>query len=362
MPRGIERRVVATQAVVKHRARVRVARPPACGGLLGGGRDQLRRQCLLAAPGREQHPGIPQGRVPSRLGDQAILVEQQRRRGQLAGEDVASGKKTERELQVYQRARVAGKLYLASGQHMKGFRIPELDGNDDAGSSAGQPVRAAGLVVCQVQRQHQIECPGQRWRGRRVAVRHAYREPVEHDVDRTRRFGAGGRRTRGLGRLEHAARDLEIEGHPGTERLEVGLACQRGVERLEASGGAHEQPARVAAASLLQGDLPAQVLHLRGAQVVRRAGLDRDQQAECRVKCPGIVLGGGCREQALRATTRCGRQRRRALEECRRRGQAAAALGSVGGALQLLGDVLVGARRGLGAMPGAAVGIDLCDR
>ena len=41
--------------------------------------------------------------------------------------NVASGKKTERELQVHERARVAGKLYLASGQHMKGFRIPQLD-------------------------------------------------------------------------------------------------------------------------------------------------------------------------------------------------------------------------------------------
>ena len=153
---------------------------------------------------------------------------------------------------------------------------------------------------------------------------------------------------------------VEIEGHRGTERLEVGLTCQRGVERLEASGGAHEQPAGVAAASLLQGDLPAQALHLRGPQGVRRAGLDRDQQAECSVECPGIVLGGGGREQALCAATRFGRQRRCALEECRRRGQAAAALGSVGGALELLGDFLVGARGGLGEVPGAAVGIDLC--
>ena len=139
----------------------------------------------------------------------------------------------------------------------------------------------------------------------------------------------------------------------------MGLACQRGVERLEASGGAHEQPARVAAASLLQGDPPAQVLHLRGAQVVRRPGLDRDQQAECRVKCPGIVLGGGRREQAMRATIRLGRQCRRALEECGRCGQASARLRAAGRALQLLGNGRVGPRRGLGTVPGPAVRIDL---
>lgn len=165
---------------------------------------------------------------------------------------------------------------------------------------------------------------------------------------------------RGLGSLEHAARDVHVADHRGPERLQVRLARQLGVERLELSGRAHKQPTSVASAPLLQRDLPAQVLHLGGPQGVGRAGLDRDQQSQRRVERGGVALRPGSREQALRAATRFGRQHRRALQECRRRGQAPAALRSAGRALELLGDVLVGTRRGLGPVRRAAVGIDLC--
>ena len=185
---------------------------------------------------------------------------------------------------------------------MKGFGIPQLDGDDDAGSSAGEPERAAGLVVGDVQGQEQIECSGQRRRGGGVSIGHPHREPVEQDVDRTRRFGAGGRCTRSLGRLQQSARDFQIAGHRGPERLEVRLARQSGVERLEVSGRAHEQPAGVAAAALLKSDLPAQALHLGGSQGVERAGLDRDQQAECRVERAGVAL------RLAAASSRCARR------------------------------------------------------
>ena len=50
--------------------------------------------------------------VPGRLGDQAILVEQPRRRGQLAGEQVGCGEGVERVLQLDERAGVAGEPCL----------------------------------------------------------------------------------------------------------------------------------------------------------------------------------------------------------------------------------------------------------
>ena len=52
------------------------------------------------------------------------------------------------------------------------------------------------------------------------------------------------------------------------------------------------------------------------------------------------------------------RQRRRALEERRRRGQAATRLSPVRRAFQFRGDVLVGPTSGLGPMPGAPFGIE----
>ena len=170
---------------------------------------------------------------------------------------VASGKKAECELQLHERPRVSRELRLASGQDMEGFGVPQLDGDDDAGSSTGEREPAAGFVVGDVQSEKQLECAGKRRCGRCVSVRQPHRERVEQDVDRTRRLGTGGRCARGLGGLQHTAGDIQVIGHRGAERLEVRLACQVGVERLEASGCAHEQPAGIAAASLLQRDLPA---------------------------------------------------------------------------------------------------------
>ena len=101
------------------------------------------------------------------------------------------------------------------------------------------------------------------------------------------------------------------------------------------------------------------MLHLGGLQRVERPGLDRDQQPQRRVERAGVALGLGRREQALRPAGGVGGQRRRALQERGRRGQAAARLRAAGRALELRGDVLVGPGRGLRPVPGAAVGIEL---
>jgi hypothetical protein len=53
------------------------------------------------------------------------------------------------------------------------------------------------------------------------------------------------------------------------------------------------------------------------------------------------------------------RQRGGALEEGRGGGQAAAGLGATGGSAELRGDILVGACRRLGEVPGAPIGIGL---
>ncbi len=117
-PGGVACGVVPPEAVVQHRARVgrEVGQPshPACGSLPHGGLDQLSRQRLLAAPSRQHHAGICNRRDPGHLTDQVIFFDQQRRRGQLAGENVTLGEQVEREPPVKGRARVTGELRLAS--------------------------------------------------------------------------------------------------------------------------------------------------------------------------------------------------------------------------------------------------------
>ncbi len=54
-----------------------------------------------------------------------------------SGEHVAPGQEAECELQVRERARVAGDLHLASGEEMQGRVVPHLEGDDVAVSSGG---------------------------------------------------------------------------------------------------------------------------------------------------------------------------------------------------------------------------------
>ena len=103
-------------------------------------------------------------------------------------------------------------------------------------------------------------------------------------------------------------------------------ASQVSVDWLEAPGRAEQQPIRVAAAPLFQGDLPAQPLHLRGLQRIQRAGLDRDKQPQCRIQGAGVAFGSCRLEQSLRPADRVGCQQCRALQERGRRRQAPAAL------------------------------------
>ena len=174
-----------------------------------------------------------------------------------------------------------------------------------------------------------------------------------------RRAGAGRRGASGLGGLPHAPGDVQVaRPHRGLpEGLQVRLTGQAHVERLEAPGCAEQQPGGVGAAALVEGDLPAQAFHLSGAQLIQRAGLDRDQQPQRRIQRAGVAFGPGRREQPSRPAYRVGCQQRRTFQERGCRGQPAAILGPARRALELPGDILIGPWRGLGPVPGPAIGI-----
>src|SRR2546430_7753321 len=76
------------------------------------------------------------------------------------------------------------------------------------------------------------------------------------------------------------------------------FASEGGVEWRQASGGTEQQPGRVAASLLLQGDLPAQVLRLCRRVGVELLSLDRDQKPQRRFEVSGIPLRADSREQA----------------------------------------------------------------
>jgi hypothetical protein len=184
---------VTTEAVVQHRARVgrEVDRPAqtACGRFPQGGLDQFRCLRLLAPPGRERRPGIPKRWIPRRLSDHAIFVDHQRCRGQFAGDEVRPSERIQRELQARDRAAVPGDLHQASGQGMCGFGVPQLEGDDGAGSSTCEPEPA--VVVCAIRREGQFECSGKRRYGRCISLRQPQRERVEQDIHNLGGSGPG---------------------------------------------------------------------------------------------------------------------------------------------------------------------------
>ena len=73
---------------------------------------------------------------------------------------------------------------------------------------------------------------------------------------------------------------------------------------------------------------------------------------------PALVLGLRRGQRPLRAARRVKRQPGRPLEERGRRREATAALGPARAQLKLGGNLLIGARRGLGPVPGSPLGID----
>src|SRR5256885_13488038 len=126
------------------------------------------------------------------------------------------------------------------------------------------------------------------------------------------------------------------------------FASEGGVEWRQASGGAEQQPGRVAASLLLQGDLPAQVLRLGRRVGAQLRSLECDEKPQRRFEVPGIPLRPDSCEKAFRAARRFECQLGRALEKGGSRSQAAARLRPSRGAVELLGDVLRSEERRVG--------------
>jgi hypothetical protein len=143
----------------------------------------------------------------------------------------------------------------------------------------------------------------------------------------------------------------------GAQRLQVRLAREGRIERFELPGRVKKQRYRLPAAPQVQGDLPVHALEHGLVEVIQRAGRRGGQKCQGLVGRSGQLLVPRGIERAPRAAAPVGCQCRGAFQERGRHGQPAARLGPPGRALQLLGDVLVGRERRVGAVPGTAVGI-----
>ena len=142
-------------------------------------------------------------------------------------------------------------------------------------------------------------------------------------------------------------------------RVEVRVAREADVERLELPCGLEQQQRSLAAALLGERDLGPEEIHAGPPELVERSGLRGRQQPVRHVERPRPEAGlGGC-ERPFGAPRGIAGQRDRTLQERGRGGEAAARLRPDGRAFELRSDLLVRSCRRSSQMPRSAVRIDV---
>ena len=318
--------LVAAEAVHQHGVRpVRVLDGGALalgGGSLDDGRDQLRSLGFPPAEPRERDRGVRGDAALRRLPDGVDLRHHQLRR-------VRSRRPTRRPDRTRcpprrgpralpSRARAAPRASAISSP-------PSWSHSQIAARAASQPHRSTSSTEASLLA-NAATARSQRGRRRARARGEDQREAVEQQV-------AGQRPIRGLGRRRHGTGDVEQPAARGREvpgeqrrapRVEVGVAAEAHVERLEPPRRLEQQQRSVATAVLGEGDLGPEQDHPGPPELVERPGLRDRQQSARHVERSRTQarLGGG--ECPLGPSLGIVGQRHRPLQE-RSRGREAAA-------------------------------------
>jgi hypothetical protein len=138
----------------------------------------------------------------------------------------------------------------------------------------------------------------------------------------------------------------EPPGEPrGNPRVQVCLACERGIQRLELLGRSCQQCWGVAATAGGERDLPAQQAGAGLLEFIQRPRHRHGEQLGRRLQAASLQTRLPGRQSPLGPLSGFGRQLGRALQERRRRGHAAAGLRPARRPLQRRGRLLIGSRR-----------------
>jgi hypothetical protein len=171
--------------------------------------------------------------------------------------------------------------------------------------------------------------PHQRLGTRGVAVGESDGETVEQRIDRARlpRYcrRATRRRRHGADAAAEAARDAR-----GAQRLEIGLARELPVERLQRPSRAEEQRHGIVAPSEVERDLAVEPLAHRAIELAERPFGRRGQQRQGLLRRSRQLLGAGRLERAPGAQRGVGGEFCGAAEERGRRRESSARLRSPG--------------------------------
>ena len=160
------------------------------------------------------------------------------------------------------------------------------------------------------------ECEPQRRHARAWPVRAPACKAVENEVDRSRRLRSQRRGSGCFGHLQHTGVGIDSPGvHGRSERLEVCLTCQRGIEWFEPSGRIDKKMRTIATAIEHERDLGVQPLQPRALKLVERGELRSREQLLGGLATPRLQLGLRGSERALSPSCRVRGQRGRSLQE-----------------------------------------------
>ena len=183
-------------------------------------------------------------------------------------------------------------------------------------------------------------------------------QAVENEVDRSRRRRRDGGSSGRLGNLLDTGVGIDASGvHRRSQRLEICLARQRGIECFEPSRGIEQERWTIAAAREDERDLRAQSLQQRALKLVQRSELGRREQRLGGLTASRVQLGLRGGERARSASCRVRGQLGRSFQERGRSCHAASAPRAIGRPFQLIGHRLVETGCSVGAMPCAAIRI-----
>ena len=171
-----------------------------------------------------------------------------------------------------ERAGLAGHLNVAVGEHGPGL-VPELEGG-----VAGEPEPTGLLLPGDLLAQEPGQRPLQHRRARGVSLHDHQGPAIQQQVGRARGPLRSEGRACALRDLQRTAAGGEPPGEQcRRERVEVGLAREPHVQRLEPFGGLEQQRRSVTAASHGERDLAAQQVYTRAPELVELASLGSGQ-------------------------------------------------------------------------------------
>ena len=321
------------------------------------GVDQRRGLRLLTAKGGQDR-ALRRQAATGRLRDGLGLHDQGLRRDEVAEEELHAEALRQRDRQERQFAGLPREAHLTLGELVPARLVAKR-----AGGAACEPEPAQRVLVRHRLVTERTERALERRHTGRVAVDRDQGDPLEQDVASARRAPRRFAPVCGQHRLGDLARAAATREPVGEQRcrkgIQVRLARERAVQRLQPLGGLEQQLRCVAAPGDRERHLGAKQLRPRLIELIERSGLSKGEQAQRCIRRAGALLALCRGERTAGAARRLRRQLRRTLEKSRGRGEAAAALCAAGRALELGGDVLVGCRGPVRAVPGAPVRVPL---